>query len=346
MRKSVLSIGAVVYVVSLSACGSVGSLPTSDAGEMDSTRTDSDAPPSIGVSCTGLPNTCGIDRDNSCCSNGKIPGGMYYRTYDIAGDGLSGNTSFPATISSFRLDKYEVTVGRFREFVKAGMGTRANPPVTKAGEHPNIGGSGWDVSWNIELTADKVALMAGVKCNPTFATWTDMPGGNENRPINCVTWFEAMAFCAWDGGYLPTEAEWNYAAAGGGEQRAFPWSSPAGSLALDNSRASYFDGTNCVGDGTPDCTITDLVMVGTKPAGDGRWGQSELGGNVLEWVLDWTAPYASSCQDCANLATGTSREIRGGMFSAQPFTLRTGSRSGSPPSSRNYTTGIRCARAP
>lgn len=139
----------------------------------------------------------------------------------------------------------------------------------------------------MRLPKDTVELVTWVKCNSTTQTWTDTPAGNEHRPMNCVSWYEAMAFCVWDGGYLPTEAEWNYAAAGGDQQRVYPWSSPAGSLTpVDGSHASYWDGTNCVGDGAAGCAVTDLVAVGTKPLGDGRCGQSDLAGNVAEWVLD------------------------------------------------------------
>ena len=52
-----------------------------------------------------------------------------------------------------------------------------------------------------------------------------------NHPRETVNWYEAIAFCAWDGGFLPTETEWHYAASGGSAQRAYPWSSPAGDLA-------------------------------------------------------------------------------------------------------------------
>jgi len=269
---------------------------------------------------------------------------MYLRSYDVAGDGNSGTMSFPATISTFRLDRYEVTVGRFRAFVQAGQGTQAGPPAAGAGAHPTLVGSGWDASWNAKLVTTPAALAAAVQCDAGFQTWTDAPGGNETRPINCLTWYEAMAFCIWDGGYLASEAEWNYAAAGGGEQRAYPWSSPAGALAIDGTRASYLEGGSCVGDGTPGCALTDLIAVGTKPAGAGRWSHADLAGNVLEWGLDYGNSYPLSCADCASLDVADVRVVRGGSYRTDATAARTGRRGILPPENRYPDVGARCAR--
>ena len=224
-------------------------------------------------SCQGLPATCGPSGTDDCCNPGSmIVGGTYYRSYDKAGDSSSGNQSYPATVSPFRLDKYEVTVGRFRAFVNAGKGTQVSPPGTGAGAHAAIAGSGWSAGWNANLTTNQAALMTAVKCSASYSTWTDTPGANEERPMNCLTWYEAMAFCIWDEGYLPTEAEWNYAATGGSEQRAYPWSSPAGSLVLTALQASYYARPDCVGDGLPGCAVTDLVRAGSKPMGTADGG--------------------------------------------------------------------------
>jgi sulfatase modifying factor 1 len=170
--------------------------------------------------------------------------------------------------------------------------------------------------------------------------------------MNCITWYEAMSFCAWDGGYLPTEAEWNYAATGGDQQRAYPWSVPAKSLTFHSSLASYQElGPNsnriCLGDAMPACALTDLITVGTRPYGVGRWGQSDLAGNAYEWTLDWYASqnFPNPCTDCANLTEIVSqRVLRGGAFNTSD--LRTGGRASAPEESRYDNVGVRCARAP
>ncbi|MBI4704611.1 MAG: SUMF1/EgtB/PvdO family nonheme iron enzyme [Deltaproteobacteria bacterium] len=268
-----------------------------------------------------------------------MPGGTYYRSYD----GVSyQDKSYPATVSDFRLDRYEVTVGRFRAFVEAGKGTQQSPPAPGTGAHPKIPGSGWDASWKGELVANKAALKMALKC-PWYPTWTESAGANEQLPINCITWFEAFAFCAWDGGRLPTEAEWNYAAAGGSEQRVYPWSSPPSSTDIDSSYAVY----DCSGDGkpSPDCSFADILPVGSRPKGDGRWAQVDLGGSMWEWVLDRKGGYLP-CNDCANLQPGWNRVLRGGSWYDKASKLCSSYRNNSVPSYRYYTIGGRCARKP
>jgi formylglycine-generating enzyme required for sulfatase activity len=278
-----------------------------------------------------------------------VPGGTYLRGYDLAGDGESGDMTAPATISGFQLDKYEVTVGRYRTFVATGDGTIDHPPASNAGAHPQIANSGWDPGWDVFLPLDRDAQMAALKCNSglqKLSTWTDSPGANETRPITCLSWYDAMAFCAWDGGYVPTDAEWNFAAAGGEAQRAYPWSSPPGDIAsLDPSHASYADDNNCVGDSQPGCGPTDLVPVGTDSAGDGRWGHSDLAGNAYEWTLDFAQQaYPSPCTDCADLSDTSRRNVRGGSAVTLAIGLRTGVRIPGIPEKRDSVTGVRCAR--
>ncbi|HEY0483724.1 MAG TPA: SUMF1/EgtB/PvdO family nonheme iron enzyme [Kofleriaceae bacterium] len=303
-------------------------------------------------SCIGLPPTCGPSRNGSCCESLLVPGGTFYRSYDKAGDGDSGDMNARATVSEFRLDKYEVTVGRFRAFVEAGMGTQEHPPASNSGAHPNRLNSGWDATWNTQLETTTPELRQQLHDrSPDGTMWTLAPDTNENRAINVVSWYEAMAFCIWDGGYLPTEAEWNYAAAGGDDQRAYPWSrsSSPGDKTITTDLASYNGGTDCMSvvqlPTASSCTITP---VGIRPSGDGRWGHSDLAGNVDEWVLDWyAAPYASPCMDCVNLTAPPPplyRVTRGGSLTSPARDLRTGLRgqSGMP----NYILGIRCARRP
>jgi formylglycine-generating enzyme required for sulfatase activity len=174
-------------------------------------------------SCKGLAATCGPLGNDDCCKSLLVPGGTYNRSYDGV-DYL--DPSYPATVSDFYLDKYEVTVGRLRAFVNAGMGTQACPPGKGTGAHPKVAGSGWKSEWNSNLPATTASLKTALQCYAGYQTWTDTAAGDENKTANCLDWYTAFAFCAWDGGRLATEAEWNYAASGGSEHRYCPWSNP------------------------------------------------------------------------------------------------------------------------
>lgn len=295
--------------------------------------------------CDGVPKKCGPDGTEDCCATGSVVGGLFQ---------LRNNPMYPATVNDFELDRFEVTVGRFRQFV---ADYPHDKPKAGDGKHPLIDGSGWDEAWNENLPATQEALIASLKCDAIFRTWTDTAGGSEALPINCLSWYAAFAFCAWDDGRLPTEAEWNYAAAGGNEQRAYPWASGP----LDAQHAVY----GCSADGTSkappdggmpmptDCTPpgSDIPKVGSRKLGDGKWGQADLAGSMAEWTLDWFNVPTTPCDNCANLTNPLSdypgRTAKGGDWNHAGDQLLTKSATGfsvkkGEPS--QFFIGVRCAR--
>jgi len=285
------------------------------------------------------PIPCADDGVSPPCSDGMaIPGGTF-----VAGS--ADDVGFPnehpshmATIAPFVLDKYEVTVGRFRSFLAEYVGT---PPASGAGAAPLAPGSGWANLWNITLPVSQDDFSFAIsECG---GTWTADVGPSEARPIGCVSWYEAFAFCVWDHKRLPTEAEWEYAATGGDQQRTYPWGNEAPSADF----AVYA----CLFDGRPTCADADLPVVGSVAAGAGRWGHLDLAGSVWEWVLDVYAPYTGApCDNCANVIArdttvdGTPRGYRGGDYQFDdPSSLRAASRYGFDPAYPQQTIGFRCA---
>jgi hypothetical protein len=85
----------------------------------------------------GGPGMTSCGASESCCTSLDVPGGTYYRTYANLGLG-STNEADPATISSFRLDKFLVTVGRFRQFMNAWSEGWA--PAPGSGKHAHLNG--------------------------------------------------------------------------------------------------------------------------------------------------------------------------------------------------------------
>jgi formylglycine-generating enzyme required for sulfatase activity len=231
---------------------------------------------------------------------------MFYRSYD----GVTFNDmSFPAKVNAFGLDRYEVTVGRFKPFVD-----KYDPNQLQRGDGRQLPPSKQDLVDSL------------TKCGGTpGATW----GGADELPINCVSWPVAFAFCAWDGGRLPTEAEWNFAAAGGTDQRVYPWSFPPDASDISDTRAVY--------------SVGAPAAVGSKPGGKGRFGQYDLAGNVAEWVRDGYAAYIMPCDNCAQ-STQAQNSVRGGAFGDGPTSLTASVRGAEDPLHTTPNIGLRCAR--
>lgn len=287
----------------------------------------------------GLGGACADPADTS--ESLPVPGGTFLmgraeRGRDAFAEGSPEETpEHEARVSPFWLDRHEVTVGRFRRFVESG----AWPPAPGAGTHPRVPGSGWRAEWDETLPASRAALIAELRCGTENETWTDAPTDQEDLPINCVSWPVAFAFCAWDGGRLPTEAEWEFAAAGGAEERLFPW----GAAPATPDRAAM----DCLRDGRSACTRADLRPVGARRAGNGRWGHADLAGNLLELVLDgmddrWYAHGA--CHDCANVLVTDLRVRRGGNYTNGADKLRAAHRYYDTADTYDTSTGFRCAR--
>ena len=296
-----------------------------------------------GQSCAWMTGTeC---NGESCCTSIEVPGGTFPmgRGTETCSDCVDGcpyqacsdfeQPEHPATVSSFVLDKYEVTLGRVGAFMEAVDGTA--PPVG-SGAHPQIPGSGWDSAWDIYVPADSWEisdLLMG--CGP-MSTWT--PTDREaTYAADCVHWWLAFAFCIWDGGRLPTEAEWEYAAAGGDENRVYPW----GNDMPDPPPANCQENHN-----------TPFLPVGSEPLGNSRWGHADLGGSMREWVLDyysgtWYTTMQAGCNDCACLtAEGSgSRVLRGTLWQSPAESLRAAWRGGQS-TSGVAGIGFRCARDP
>ncbi len=311
----------------------------------------------VSKSCTGGSGAnaaCGDGRD--CCDARAVPGGTFNRFNDA---------DFPATVSPFVLDTFEVTAGRFRAWVEATNGNlRGAAPAAGAGAHPKIPNSGWKTEWNAELPASRAdvdKMLGPDQCQVgtnlddygTLTWWTadldakvkasnkgktDLLAENtkdalDGKAINCVPWYVLFAFCVWDGGRLPTDAEWGFALAGGGEQRGFPWGDvPQKDLAQigENNQLSFVpvfaagqkyvtaalwdktSGPNVFPDwyvhtyGDKFRTKTDnaahLPRVGNKPLGNGKWGHADLAGGVWEWMLDEGPIRPGKCDDCANVS--------------------------------------------
>lgn len=199
-----------------------------------------------------------------------------------------------------------------------------------------------------EVTQDAYArCVAAGACVPSLVGATDARLAGGALPVVGVSQREAQQYCAFVGGRLPTEAEWERAARGGAQGaaraamtgRTFPWGSGwDGRLANHGRLVRTLRATD---DG-----YAFLAPVGSYPDGASPFGLLDLAGNVSEWVADWydRGYYSTSPRvDPTGPTVGSLRVFRGGSFDSPSFALRSAYRGMAPEGTRDVQLGFRCA---
>jgi iron(II)-dependent oxidoreductase len=281
------------------------------------------APPRIASSFIPHPSSL---KEGPLPGDVQIPGGTFHLGASKDEPFVFDNEKWahPVTLRPFAIARAPVTQAEFAAFV-ADDGYRRGELWGPAGwRWRQAGEASHPMHWRREgdgwLRRD-------------FDRWLPLEA---HRPVIHVNWYEAEAYCRWAGRRLPTEAEWEAAAASGNElsapRRRFPW----GDEPPDPSRAQL-DGYSlgC-------CDVAD------HPAGDSQFGCRQMIGNVWEWTASDFLPYpgfvADPYREYSEPWFGTHKVLRGGAWMTRSRLLRNTWRNFYQPDRRDVWAGFRtCA---
>jgi len=273
----------------------------------------------------------------------------------------------PVKVDGFWIDEAELTNAQWKKFIAAtGFVTiaervptaeqypGAKPEMLFAGSPvftPPVGlseaecqeclrGGHCDMWWK---------YVAGANWMHPGGKWTVIPG--DNFPVVHIAYLDALAYCKWSGKRLPTEAEWEFAARGGLEGKAFYWGNEA--KVEGKAMANTFQGSFPSKD-TGDDGFAGIAPV--KQYKPNAYGLYDMSGNVWEWCSDWYQEKAYGQREYVNPkgpnfgiplgeSTESQRVLRGGSFlCADSYCIRyvAGARHHGSPDTGQSHTGFRC----
>jgi iron(II)-dependent oxidoreductase len=231
-----------------------------------------------------------------------IPGGTFAMGSPPEASFLFDNEKWahPVTVAPFRMARAPVTNAAFAAFVEdGGYAKRAL----------------WDEEgWRWRTAADATHPVywrpdrSGGWRMRRFDRWAPLP---PHQPVIHVNWHEANAWCRWAGRRLPTEAEWEFAAA----------MRPAADGSLVKARYPWGDAPPTPAHANLDGFALGCVDVADRSAGDNAWGCRQMLGNVWEWTADTFRPFPGFAPDdykeYSEPLFGETRVLRGGAWTTR-----------------------------
>ncbi len=286
-----------------------------------------------------------VARAGSTAGMVKLDGGRFFMGTDSE-EGFPADGEGPireVTLDPFYVDSQPVTNEMFAEFA------RATSYVTEAERFA------WSFVFQGHLPEDRVIeqRVPGTRwwCKVSGADWRHPEGPDSsidaraNFPAVQVSWHDAAEYARWAGKRLPTEAEWEYAARGGLEQKIYPWGDELtpGGRHLCNIWQGEFPFRDSAEDG-----YSAPAPANAFPANG--YGLYAVSGNTWEWCADWFHPayhVTATRVNPVGPASGVNRAMRGGSYLCHKSycnRYRVAARTSNMPDSATTNIGFRCVR--